>query len=101
MARPETAQRRPHRRPRDLDRSAARDTASVPLSTSASSSDPAGDGRPMSTPPESGGEAVLEVTLPWASLPAREREQFELRLSRLVLKAARVPSLLIEETPSC
>jgi hypothetical protein len=55
----------------------------------------------MSTPPESGGEAVLEVTLPWASLPAREREQFELRLSRLVLKAARVPSLLIEETPSC
>jgi hypothetical protein len=42
------------------------------------------------------------MTFPtWTSLPASEREEFELRLSRLVLKAARVPSLTIEEAPTC
>jgi hypothetical protein len=34
-----------------------------------------------------------------ALLPADEREQFQLRLSRLVLKAARIPSLDTEEKP--
>jgi hypothetical protein len=34
-----------------------------------------------------------------ALLPAAEREQFQLRLSRLVLKAARIPSPDAEENP--
>jgi hypothetical protein len=35
----------------------------------------------------------------WTLLPTAEREQFQLRLSRLVLKAARIPSLDTEENP--
>ena len=33
----------------------------------------------------------------WALLPATERERFGLRLSRLVLRAARTPEVDLEE----
>jgi hypothetical protein len=56
----------------------------------------------MSTPSPSPAESPSPDLTPdtcLALLPAAEREQFQLRLSRLVLKAARIASLDNEENP--
>jgi hypothetical protein len=54
----------------------------------------------MSKPAESSADSAspdLTLNACWALLPIAQREQFELRLSRLVLKAARISSLDTEE----
>jgi hypothetical protein len=100
MARPATARRQTDRGPGRLDRPAQRhdphDVESPPAPRQVS---PCND-IPMSTPSESPAESPSPDLTPhacWALLPTAEREQFQLRLSRLVLKAARIPSLDTEE----
>jgi len=54
----------------------------------------------MATPSESPAASPPSDLTPnacWALLPLAERELFQLRLSRLVLKAARIPSLDSQE----
>jgi hypothetical protein len=54
----------------------------------------------MSTASESPAESPPPDLTPgacWVLLPLAERERLQLRLSRLVLKAARIPSLDIGE----
>ena len=100
MARPATARRPAGRRPGRLDRPAnrqgPRDVESSPAPRLGS---PAND-IPLSTPSSSPAESPspdLTAHACWAQLPVAQRRQFELRLSRLVLKAARIPSLDTEE----
>jgi hypothetical protein len=100
MARPATAQRPASRRPGRLDRPAQRhippDADSLPAPLPGS---PCNDIL-LSTPAESPvGPPSSDLTphTCWALLPMARRQQFELRLSRLVLKAARIPSLDTEE----
>jgi hypothetical protein len=100
MARPATARRQTDRVPGRLDRPVQRqgpldvESPSAPCQVS-----PSND-IPMSTPPENPAASPpsdLTANACWALLPTTEREQFQLRLSRLVLKAARIPSLDTEE----
>jgi len=54
----------------------------------------------MSTPSQSPAESMSPDLTPnacWARLSLAERERLQLRLSRLVLKAARIPSPDAEE----
>jgi hypothetical protein len=100
MARSATTQRPTASRSSRLDRPAQRhvpgDTASSPAPRSGSSSNDI----PLSPPPESPADSPspdLTLATCWALLPITQREQFELHLSRLVLKAARIRSLDTEE----
>lgn len=95
MARSASARRSAGRRPGRLDRPAQPhvpvDTTSPPAPRPRSP----GDDIHVSTPPESPAESPSSDLTPgacWTLLPAAERERFELRLSRLVLRAARIPS---------
>jgi hypothetical protein len=101
MARPATARRQTHRVPGRLDRPAQRQGPLVDIeSPSAPCQVSPSNDIPMSTPPENPAESPssdLTANACWALLPTAEREQFQLRLSRLVLKAARIPSLDTEE----
>jgi hypothetical protein len=100
MARSATGQRPADRSPGRLDRPAQRQD---PLDVESPPAPPPGSPSndiPMSTPSEGPAESPPSDLTPnacWALLPLAEREQFQLRLSRLVLKAARIPSLDSEE----
>jgi hypothetical protein len=101
MARSTTAQRSTGRCSGRLDRPAQRhvpgDTASSPTPRSGSFSNDI----QLSPPPESSADSPspdLTLTTCWALLPISQREQFELLLSQLVLKAVGLSSLDIEET---
>lgn len=100
MARPATAQRPAGRRPGRLDRSAQRHDS---VDRAASLAPPPGspsDDIPMSASAENSAEPPPSDLTPdtcWDRLPVVQREQFELRLSQLVLKAARIPSFDTEE----
>jgi len=100
MARPATTRRPAGRRPSRLDRSANRkDPHDIESPSPECQVSPSND-VPLSTtspgPAESPSPDLTANTC-WALLPAAEREQFQLRLCRLVLKAARIPSLDTEE----
>jgi hypothetical protein len=102
MARPTAARRQTDPGPDRLDRPAQRqgplDVESPPSPRPVAPSNDI----PMSTPSPSPAESPSPDLTPntcWALLPTVEREQFQLRLSRLVLKAARIPSLDTEENP--
>ena len=102
MARPATARRPAGRRPGRLDRPAQRQDPHNVESLPAPRQVSPGNDIPMSTPSPSSAESPSPDLTPdtcLALLPAAEREQFQLRLSRLVLKAARIPSLDTEEKP--
>ena len=102
MARPATARRPAGRRPGRLDRPAQRQDPHNVESPPAPRQVSPGNGIPMSTPPPSPAESPSPDLTPdtcLALLPAAEREQLQLRLSRLVLKAARIASLDTEENP--
>ena len=95
MARPATARRTAGNRTGLLDRPARRYLPDHPGPSAAPGPRPAVDGpalpaaqaRPIGpTPPDGVTPDVL-----WALLPAADREQFGLRLSRLVLRAVRTP----------
>lgn len=100
MARPATSRRPTKRRPRGLDRSSQRPVPrDIDTPSAARPSSPRND-IPMSTPSQRPAESPSADLTPqtcWTLLPVAERQQFELRLSRLVLKAARIPSLDTEE----
>ncbi len=93
MARPATARRPPDGRTGLLDRPARRYLPDDPGSPTAPGPRPSADGpvvsaaqaHPIEPTPADG--VTPEVL--WALLPAADREQFGLRLSRLVLRAVR------------
>jgi hypothetical protein len=92
MARPATARRTSGGRTGRLDRPARRYLPDDPGWTPASGPSPATDGPVVSAAQtHSIGPSADGVTpdLLWALLPAADREQFGLRLSRLVLRAVR------------
>jgi hypothetical protein len=102
MARPATIRRAADGRTGRLDRIARRhvpaDTAPAP----APRPGPVAHDSPMSPTPGTAPDpspAELTPDTFWGRLPAAEREQFGLRLSRLVLKAARVAPTDAEENP--
>ena len=94
MARLATARRPTDGRPGRLDRPARRYVPDDPESTTAPGPRPSADGpvvsaaqaHPIGPTPADG--MTLDVF--WALLPAADREQFGLRLSRLVLRAVRI-----------
>jgi hypothetical protein len=94
MARPATARRPASDCSRRLDRPARRYLPDDPGSTAPAGSRPPADGpvvsaaqaHPIGPTPADG--MTLDVF--WALLPAADREQFGLRLSRLVLRAVRI-----------
>jgi hypothetical protein len=102
MARPATSRQPAGRRLGRLDRSAQRqDPLNVESPASPCQVSPGTD-IPMSTPSPNPVESPSPDLTPntcWSLLSAAEREQFQLRLSRLVLKAARILSLDTEENP--
>ena len=100
MARSTAAHRAARRRPGCLDRSAQRSGAHAVDSPPVECTGPRGPDTPVSTPSPSPVETPPSELTPhacWALLPVALRQQFELRLSRLVLKAARIPLLDVEE----
>src|SRR5262245_7565493 len=100
MARPATAQRPARCRPSRLDRSVQRQGAHAVESPPVERTVPLGNDTPVSTPSPSPVESPPSGLTPhacWGLLPVALQRQFELRLSRLVLKAARIPSLDAEE----
>ena len=100
MARPATARRPARRGPGHLDRSARRQGPHDVESPPAPRPGSPGNDIPMSTPSQSPAESMSPDLTPnacWARLSLAERERLQLRLSRLVLKAARIPSLDSEE----
>jgi hypothetical protein len=100
MARPATAHRPARGRPSCLDRPAQRPGAHAVESPPVERTGPLGHDTPVSTPSPSPVESPPSDLTPhvcWALLPVALQRQFELRLSRLVLKAARIPSLDAEE----
>ena len=102
MARPATARRPAGRRPGRLDRPAQRQGPHNVESLPAPGQVSPGNDIPMSTPSPSSAESPPPDLTPdtcLALLPTAEREQLQLRLSRLVLKAARVASPDAEENP--
>ena len=100
MARSATAQRNSRGRTRKLDRSATRHIATTPTPPTDISADAHGDEPPVPSPSQNVEESFVVIDTPWALLPTTEQEQFGLRISRLILKAVRVRSFVIEETPS-
>lgn len=95
MARLATARRPADRRAGGLDRPSRRFLPADLGRPAPAGSRPAADGSSLpAAPAQAIGPTPAEGLSPdafWALLPAAEREQFGLRLSRLVLKAARVP----------
>jgi hypothetical protein len=95
MARPATARRPADGRTGLLDRPARRYLPDDPGSTAAPDPRPPADGPTVPAAqahpigPTSADGVTPEVL--WALLPAADREQFGLRLSRLVLRAVRTP----------
>jgi hypothetical protein len=93
MARPATPRRKADHRTSRLDRPSRRHDSLNPKPPAAAGSGPAAAGsRLPATPVPSIEEEAASVVKPdsfWALLPPAERERFGLRLSRLVLKAAR------------
>jgi hypothetical protein len=96
MARPATARRSARGRAGLLDRPARRYLPAEPGPSPAAGSSSASDGSTLPadsipsiepTPAEG-----LSPDAFWALLPAAQRDQFGLRLSRLVLRAAGVPN---------
>lgn len=94
MARPATARRPPDGRTGLLDRPARRYLPDDPGSTAAPDPRPSANGPVVSAaqahPIGPSADGVTPDVL-WALLPAADREQFGLRLSRLVLRAIRTP----------
>jgi hypothetical protein len=92
MARPATARRPTDGRTGLLDRPARRYLPDDPGSTPAPGPRPSADGPAVSAaqahPITPSADGVTPEVL-WALLPAADREQFGLRLSRLVLRAVR------------
>jgi hypothetical protein len=94
MARPATARRPASDRSARLDRPACRYLPNDPGPTAPAGPGPSADGpvvsaaqaHPIGPTPADG--MTLDVF--WALLPAADREQFGLRLSRLVLRAVRI-----------
>src|SRR5262245_17102286 len=100
MARPATAQRAAPARPSRLDRPVPRQDSADVGSPPAERTGPLGNDTPVSTPspvPVESPPSDPTLHACWAQLPVAQRRQFELRLSRLVLKAARIPALDTEE----
>jgi hypothetical protein len=96
MARLATARRPADRRTGGLDRPSRRFLPADTGRPAPAGPRPAADGSALSAAPTqtiepTPAEAGLSPDAFWALLPAAEREQFGVRLSRLVLKAARVP----------
>jgi hypothetical protein len=92
MARPATARRPAGGRTGLLDRPARRYFPDDPGSTAASGPRPSADGPVVSaaqTHPIGPSADGMTPDVLWALLPAADREQFGLRLSRLVLRAVR------------
>lgn len=96
MARLATARRPADRRTGGLDRPSRRFLPTDTQWSAAAGSRPAADGSTLPAAPAQASEptpaAGLSPDAFWALLPAAERETFGVRLSRLVLKAARVPN---------
>jgi hypothetical protein len=95
MARPATARRPAGGRTGRLDRPARQYLPDDPGSTTAPGPRPPADGPvvPAAQADPIGPTPADGMTLDgfWALLPAADREQFGLRLSRLVLRAVRTP----------
>jgi hypothetical protein len=95
MARPATARRPAGDRSGRLDRPARRYLPDDPRSPAAPGPRPSADGPivPAAQAHPIGPTPAADMTpdLLWALLPAADREQFGLRLSRLVLRAVRTP----------
>jgi hypothetical protein len=94
MARPATARRPAGGRSGLLDRPVRRYLPDNPGSSAPAGPRPSADGPIVSAAPARPiGPSADGVTpdLLWALLPAAAREQFGLRLSRLVLRAVRTP----------